>query len=491
VPLRLLALLLLCTFAAICEAFRLTALSSLANSDVWWHLCTGLWILQHHALPHTGLFSQSSELPWIASSWGYDVLVAAGYGLLGLRAIPVLLMMCRAALALVTFLLARGCRGNFWSAVLLSAIAQYVLADRQPLPLFFTILAFGIELMVLMQARRSGQVRSLFWLPLLFLIWANLHTGFVYGLLLLGLFLVSMIIEQGGQSSSVTWFRNDVPALPMVTVASVTGASILATLLTPYGYWNYAVAFAAFGGPADKYFADLHCMGFRRPQDYTLLLLTMTAFLALGRRRSRSIFSIFLLMGSTALSFHAQRDSWLVTLVSIAVIAGAVSGDEPSDETVLEQDRDAWQWRRTGLATGALAIVVLVMVAWLRIPGSGESLLKTVGRSYPVAAADYIRENHLPQPLFNNYDWGGFLAWYLPEYPASIDGRTDLYGGDAFLRYFKVMNAELPPTEEPALAHARTLVLPRRSLMADAFSTLPPFEVAYRDDVAVVLLKPE
>lgn len=481
----------LCTSAAICEAFRLTSLSSLANSDLWWHLRTGLWILQNHALPHDGLFSQSSELPWIASSWGYDVLVTVAYRILGLRAIPVLLMLCRTALAVTTFLLARGNRGNFWSAVLLSAIAQYVLADRQPLPLFFSILAFGIALIVLVQARRSGQVRQLFWLPALFLVWANVHTGFVYGLLLLGLFLASTTIEQWGRHSGVMWFTNGALALPITTTAAVTGLSILATLLTPYGYRNYAVAFAAFGGPADKYFADLHSMGFRRPQDYVLMLLTMAAFLALGRRRSHDIFSIFLLMSSTALSFHTQRDSWLATLVSIAVIAGAISGDEPSDETARTQYRRTYRWSRTGLVTNALVLFVLVMAAWIRIPASREALLRTIGTSYPVAAADYIRENHLPQPLFNNYDWGGFLAWYLPEYPASIDGRTDLYGGDAFLRYFKVMNAELPPTEEPALAHARTLVLPRHSLMGEAFSTLPPFQVAYQDDVAVVLLKQE
>ena len=141
--------------------------------------------------------------------------------------------------------------------------------------------------------------------------------------------------------------------------------------------------------------------------------------------------------------------------------------------------------------TGALVLLALVLVAWVCIPASREVLLKKIGQGYPVAAADYIRENHLPQPLFNNYEWGGFLAWYLPEYPVSIDGRTDMYGDEVMVRYFKVMNAELPPTDEPALARARTLVLPRRSLMGEAFSTLPPFQVAYQDDVAVVLLKPE
>ena len=57
------------------------------------------------------------------------------------------------------------------------------------------------------------------------------------------------------------------------------------------------------------------------------------------------------------------------------------------------------------------------------------------------------------------------------------------------MRYFKAMNAETAPTEEPSLANARTLILPRRSLMGQAFSNLSMFKVAYQDDVAVVLLR--
>ena len=73
-PVQILALLLLFSTAAWYEGLHLYAL---ANADVWWHLSTGSWILQNHAIPHTGLFSQNADLPWIASSWLFDVLLAA------------------------------------------------------------------------------------------------------------------------------------------------------------------------------------------------------------------------------------------------------------------------------------------------------------------------------------------------------------------------------------------------------------------------------
>lgn len=127
--LRIPAMLVLFASAAILEAFRLTSLSALTNGDVWWHLSSGLWIIQHRAFPRSGLFSQAAAQPWIASSWGYDLLLAWAYKLLGLRAIPVLLMCFKAALAVVTFLLAGGLRSRFWAAVALSAIAQYILGS--------------------------------------------------------------------------------------------------------------------------------------------------------------------------------------------------------------------------------------------------------------------------------------------------------------------------------------------------------------------------
>ena len=75
-PVRVLAMLLLFCTAAVYEAVHL---SSLADADVWWHLSTGIWILQNHAVPHSAIFSQYSTFPWTASSWGYDALLAAVY----------------------------------------------------------------------------------------------------------------------------------------------------------------------------------------------------------------------------------------------------------------------------------------------------------------------------------------------------------------------------------------------------------------------------
>ena len=233
------------------------------------------------------------------------------------------------------------------------------------------------------------------------------------------------------------------------------------------------------------YVQNLHAISFRHPQDYILLLLAMAACLSLGRRRSRDLFQIILMIGCLALAFTRQRDIWLLALASVAVIADAL----PMGSALAERENvdQAWRWMK--LATAGLVLIAFVASALSRIPSSREALLSKVAATFPVRAGDYIRANHLPPPMFNAYDWGGFLTWYLPEYPVSIDGRTALYGDEIDARYFEVTTAEIPLNADPSFANARTILLRKDSPMAIALSAVPQFRVAYQDDVAMVLLQ--
>ena len=303
--LRVLVLAVLITTAATYEAFSLSALRGL---DVWSHLSTGIWISQNHAVPHNGLFSQYPDLSWSAHSWGFDALLAAVYKLMGLRALPVSLMALKVALALTFFLLARGSRENFWPAVVLAALAQYAIPGLQLQPALCSILLYSIELALLFHARRTGNTRPLFWLPLLFVIWANLDIGFIFGLLVLALLLALAAVEWICRRYRVVWFAGQMQAIPLGMLGVMTAASLFATLLTPYTFDVYGSALKSFGRSALLvYLPEFGAVGFRQPQDYALLLLTMMAFFSLGRRQSRDLFQFALMIVSAILSFPAQR----------------------------------------------------------------------------------------------------------------------------------------------------------------------------------------
>src|SRR5208282_3783519 len=472
---RIAALLLLLTSAAVYESFRISAIT---NGDVWWHLRTGLWILQNHAFPRLGLFSQYADRPWVASSWGFEALTGATYKLLGLRALPVLLMGFKVALAAVTFLLARGRRGSFWSAVLLSAMAQYVIVDLPPLPIVFSMLFLGIELLLLLQSRRSGDVRSLFWLPLLFFLWANLDGQFLNGLLLLGLYLAVEVAEFLLHISGVSLFS--VPAKSLTKVSAIAGLLVVATLLTPYSFHLFPSAFqAAYGQVRFEDFPEMQALAFRRPQHFVLMLLVMVAFLALGRQRSRDLFKVGVMGVFVMLAFRVQRDVWCVVLPAIAIIADALADCQQEPEA--RKRSPGWKWEKPLVAMLVLAVFLAAIV---RIPGS-NALMDQASRVFPVKACDFIRANQLPGPLFNTYSWGGFLIWHLPEYPVAIDGRLNLYGDEINERYFKVTSGSERFETDPDFTRAQTILLERKVPMTKALTTLPAlreqFRVAYED----------
>jgi len=478
--LRVVALVAILSAAFVYESYRVAAFSSV---DVWGHLRIGFWILSNHAVPDRGVFSQVPDRRWVDSSWGFQVLLAEAYRVFGLRSVCLLLMLFKFFLAAVTFLLAGGWRKNIRSAILLSVAAQYVLLDLPLIPMVCSVLCFGIELLLLLESRRRCDTRYLYWLPPLFLLWANLHIQFVNGLLLLGLFLAAEVAERVLRKSGFQAFPGNGLSLAGVLTAALL--SLAATLVTPNLHHLFPESLTAgYGAAQFKYFAEMHALQFRQPQDFVLLLLVMGAFLALGLQRPRDLFQCALMVVFAMLAFRVARDVWCAALPAIASIASALP--ESSREGVTPRLRSV----ERGLVAG-LCLLALVL-AFIRTP-SDQVLLRRAGRSLPIKACNFIRENQLPGPLFNTSSWSGFLIWYLPEYPVSIDSRLTLYGEKANQQYFNLMDGTSRLEENASFVNARTILLEENSGLAKGLTTLPvlrgQFHVAYQDDLAVVLVK--
>ena len=150
----------------------------------------------------------------------------------------------------------------------------------------------------------------------------------MYGIVALLLFALTCAVEQGARREGIRWLPPHQGSPPRLAVVGVpTIASVLATCLTPYGWGAYS-SFCSPTGTANQRLPDFQSLRFRSPQDYLLLLLVMSAFLALGLRRLRDPFQIGLLVLCAIAAFHAQRDLWLVAIASVAIIANAVSAVE-------------------------------------------------------------------------------------------------------------------------------------------------------------------
>jgi hypothetical protein len=383
-------------------------------------------------------------------------------------------MTLKVAVAAVTFLLARSGRAAFWPAVALSAIAQYVIPGLQPLPYVLSVVFLAVESGLLLTSRNSGSARGLYWLPFLFVVWANVHIQFVVGLILLALFVISSFVEHWLRTMEVPWLSSRILPLPLAQVIAIAALSLVATFVTPYGYRLFAAFFrTCYSDIGFEHFAEMSAMSFRRPQDYVLMLLVMAAFLALGRRRSLELFELLILLGGTVVAFRIQRDGWIVVLAAIAVLSRSSLLER--DKRELRLAREAlWQWR----AAAAVTAIVLSIAA-IRLPDR-VALMSRTSQNFPVKACDYIVTNKLLGPVFNEYSYGSFLTWYLPAFPVVVDSRVDLYSGPVLSEYFDVVGGKERLDSHPMIAGAGTLLLARNSAMSKALTYLPVLRGQYR-----------
>jgi hypothetical protein len=478
---RIAALVGVLAASALIELYIRTSFRTLTSGDFWWHLRTGMWVLENHAVPRTGIYSQNAQTPWTATSWLFDLVTAIGYRIIDLRVAPILLSLGKLLLGIAVFVLAGGTGGKFWPAIGLVILAEYILSGLPPGPAYAAIVCFAITLSVLQEARRSNEVLRVLWLVPVFLLWANLDNDFVYGVAALWLFLTSRAID--GIAAGKGVFRE--PSHTVGKAFLAVSVCTLATLCTPYFFRVYSVFFTSFVSPANRFLGDYHAIAFRDPRDYLMLLLTMTAFLSLGMRRSRDPFQISLMVLTSAWAFHLHTYAWMVLLASIAVIGNAMRTHQRLETLPQPKGR----WREAVIAGVMAAVVVLAGAAFL--PRTHGATLAEMKESYPVSAADFIRASGLQQPLFNSKAWGGFLMWYLPEYPVAIDGRVPLYNDEANIRYARFMRSDFSYREYAPVNQARTILLERNSPMAQVLSGVAGFRVAYSDDVAIVLLHEE
>ena len=450
-------------------------LSSLRDPAAWGHLRIGAWILENRGVPHTGIYSQASHLPWRDFSWGYDAILAMAYKILGLRVVPAMGTMFRILAAAVLFLLGIR-RGRLRSAVALSAVGIYALSSMGPSSTAVSVVFFGLTLFLLLEWRAEPASPVKYVLPLLIPVWANLDAGFVYGIMALAVFAIVEFARQAGNKHDLNSKNMRRDAAVMLVVC------VLASGITPYGYASYPAFWQMETSAANLNIPGYSAMGFRQALDYVVLLLGMGGFLALGLRRSRDIFLIAVLGGSAALAFHAQRENWLLIVSSVAVIGQMLSGDQERKGSELPM----FSQRRTAIAIPIVVSAGLsLLVLMVRSP---KDLTTRVAQTFPVSACEYIRNEQLPRPLFNAYEWGGFVTWYLPEYPVAIDARRGLYPEELESDYFKVMKVDVPYQTLPAMKEARTILLPKTNVLAGGLRNVAGFRVAFEDEVAIVLL---
>jgi hypothetical protein len=451
------------------------AARNVVDPDIWWHLKTGEWITQHGAVPRVDPFSYTrAGQPWIAHEWLSELVIYGLYRIAGAGGLIVGFAVIHCAAFFLLYLRCGADRFVSGAISLWGALATATLWGVRPQ--IISLLLASLWLLIL---ERSERNQKLLWctLPLLVL-WVNLHAGFALGLVFLSLFLLGELFEKIFAPSFSTSSAR-VRALAVTLLLN-----LLLVPLNPNGTRMFWYPFAtlrskAMQGSIDEWASPNFHRGDQWP--FLLLLLATLATMAWSRIRVRPR-DLLLLSISAFAGLSSIRMIPFFVLVAVPIISRSlVSG--------LGRAYSSTRPRPAGFAV-LNGVILLAMAGFVSL-----HLAQLIRRQpqaeaahYPVGAVAYLAAHPLAGPIFNHYDWGGYLIFKL--YPVTrvfIDGRADLYGDHLMEQraasYYLMDDWQQPLSEWKI----RTVIVPADAPLATGLRSSPGWMVSYEDSKSVIL----
>jgi hypothetical protein len=344
-----------------------------------------------------------------------------------------------------------------------------------------SLLLFGLALFCLDRYQQTRRPGFLIALPLVTLLWVNLHAGYFLVFAAIGLHLTGealdrlLALRRGGRPS----------ARPILALTLALAVAAAAALANPNGSHILTYPFQTLSSPSmQQYIQEWFSPDFHQSQWQPLawLFLALIASAVLGRRPV----SMARLLLTVVFAYAALRSMRNVPLFAICAIPLLAEQLVPLFGDRLQvQGPPRWaRWLNPLL----LALAVLL---------AGVQFISTVSRqaeverdSFPAAAADWILENRPAGNLYNTYGWGGYLIWRLfPDYRVYIDGRADLYG-DGFIYGYQEISHAVPGWQAGLdAARVNTVLIERGEPLAYALAGSQLWVEAFRDEASVVFVR--
>ena len=469
------------------------------DTDTWWHLRSGEYILRTHTIPRYDVFSHTvAGKPWIDHGWLaqiaiYLLYMAFGYAGLGLALAAVV------TLAFV-FVFLQSEENLYLRAFItvLAAITSAVVWIARPQIVSFLLTAAFSYIVYLY--KRKGR-NYLLLIPLLTVLWVNVHGAFITAFILLGCYVIGEVLN------NLLGHKDD-RVLSYGKIASLIKVSIIALVvlvINPNTYHMYLYPFKTVGiGALRDYIQEWASPDFHQLHLHPFIWMVLLILAAAGLSRRRIDFTDLVLTSFFCyMSLWAGRNIALFALVTAPVLMRyAASALRTLWEAMRTYDVEQNLWGQLGrtqltpgpwlIALNWLILILVLSLCAIKIyqPLRPEINLAAQEEYLPVEAVRFIRDNNLPGPMFNSYNWGGYLIWHLyPDYPVFIDGRTDLYDDEFLREYVKVTLARPGWREVLDRYGVNFILIESESILAAFLEEGDEWQCIYTSDMAKVFLR--
>ena len=461
-----------------------------ADSDPALHRRLGEWMIKNRAVVREDNLLYTHHGPFVSMEWFSDVLFAAAGRVAGWNGVVLI-----AATTIATCfwllhrqLLADGCDAMLATVLVLVAMlacSMHWLAR----PLVFThllTLVFAGKLRSFQRGRAPA--RQLFLLlPPLMVLWANLHGGFVLGLVLLAMYAIGSILHKSAARDKSWAFMILLLACGAASLVNPNGwklhSHILGFLRSP----ELSTVTTEFASP------NFHTVGMH---GFLLLLFLLVTVLVIIRPKPDAT-EVLLVGGWGYFALLSARNVPIFALVATPLLARWIT------EFLQDGDRATWcrsyrEWaartmpanRTVGAAIIVAAVVCMTLVMARPTMAGGAPVLATdfPPDRYPTDVVNYLRAHPglIHGEMFSLFLWSGYLEFSFPEHKPFIDSRNDFYG-ISLMREFRVANDPKPGWEAVFVKyHVDWTMLPAQHPLNQILQRCPDWQLVFSNRQALV-----
>jgi hypothetical protein len=460
------------TFVVLTLVF-IMARGKIADPDLFWHLHNADYLVHHHSLPRSDMYSfTAAGHPWMNYEWLADLPYYFAWRAFGLSGIEALSLAVLSLIFLgVLYLSYREC-GNYKAAVLATSYAIFLgTVSFGPRTILFGYAYLVLLLIVLQRFRQSGHA-PLWLLPPLFCLWVNTHGSWSIGMIIFSIIVAAGLVRlEWGMLDSEPW----TPA-QRKNLLLAWGASVAALFVNPFGArLVFSPLELALQKVAIQHVEEWVSVNFHDARGKLVLVLLIVLLVSALLRPRRWILAelvVFLFALYSGLTYI--RFLFLLGIVVAPVLAKALDFVPP--------------YRRE-LDTPVLnSFAILLMIAAVAYYWPREARLqKSVEDQYPIQAIAYLQAHPPSGPVVNYYLWGGYINWKDPNLKVFVDGRSDVFDSTGVLKdYVALLQLNDP---EPILDKykARYVLFPHHEQFTYFLKHDPKWKTIYSDQLSVLL----
>lgn len=450
-----------------------TCRDRIADNDIWWHLRDAQYLLANRHFPNFDSYSfTAAGTPWLDHEWLSELFYYAAYRAFGLRGIFLLFTFLLAVVAVTVFFLAlKYSRDPYAAAITTFAGGLLATVGFSPRAQLFGWLCF-LGIYTILLRFRARQSAPLWLVPILFCFWINFHGGWMLGILIYGLFVGCGLIRRDlGPLAAAPWSPGELRRLVIAGLASIA-----ALLVNPFGYRLLLFPYyIAFHQPLmNARVAEWLSVDFNDPRGKLVaIVLAAAAALALGGRQRWRIDEAAVTAFLIYLGVSHIRFLMLAAIALPAILAprfGHIGSYDPRHE------------RR--LLNAALVAVFAAFCAW-GFPSEPE-LKAQVAEVFPVDAVAFLKAHPQQGHIFNSYNDGGYLEWFLPQVSTFVDPRTDIFQYRGVLQDYLAITSVLN-TEELLDRYSISYVLyPKNTPLAYFLASNGHWERQYEGSNSII-----